>query len=346
MSAKDNNKARILRTSSGTTRLSASNPENNSASVEPAAESAAESTGNAAESSNNADERSENTGEPQLNGASRDDAAENTDSGSNTSADESVGSADATHVSQAGQVPHGGGHGTNSSVEDSTESAAGSDSDARGVSATSETRVLSVAAGGTRIGGFGTSEDSTEKEDSLRRSDPPRVKPAKAQVYTAVSASPSSRDAKTPPHVHPTSTRNGADSSTDRGIHPGGKKTTGPRTVKLSVKKLDPWSVMKMSFLLSVAIGIATVIAVLVVWLILQSTGVINNVEETVSQVAGKEGAARLLSLFELGKVMSAAVVMALANVILLVALSTIFAFLYNLGATLAGGFYLTLTDE
>ena len=38
-----------------------------------------------------------------------------------------------------------------------------------------------------------------------------------------------------------------------------GKKKKGPRTVRLTVSAVDPWSVMKMSFLMSVAIGIATI---------------------------------------------------------------------------------------
>src|SRR5699024_2329159 len=43
-----------------------------------------------------------------------------------------------------------------------------------------------------------------------------------------------------------------------QGARPG---TSGPRRVRLSVARVDPWSVMKLSFLLSIAVGIGIVVA-------------------------------------------------------------------------------------
>ena len=60
---------------------------------------------------------------------------------------------------------------------------------------------------------------------------------------------------------------------------------TGPRRVKLTVSRADPWSVMKMSFLISVAIGIAGVAMVAVLWLVLNGMGVFSDIERTVSSV-------------------------------------------------------------
>lgn len=131
------------------------------------------------------------------------------------------------------------------------------------------------------------------------------------------------------------------------GVKMGGKsKRKGPRTVRLTVAKLDPWSVMKMAFLLSVAIGIATVIAALVLWLVLQATGTLQGLQSTLSEVAGTEGADQLLGLFSLGRVLSFSVILALVNIVLMTALSTLFAFLYNIGSSIVGGFHLTLTDD
>lgn len=131
------------------------------------------------------------------------------------------------------------------------------------------------------------------------------------------------------------------------GVKMGGKsKRKGPRTVRLTVAKLDPWSVMKMAFLLSVAIGIATVVAALVLWLVLQATGTIQGLQTTLAEIAGTEGADQLLGLFSLGRVLSFSVILALVNIVLMTALSTLFAFLYNIGSTLVGGFHLKLTDD
>ncbi|MFB9777741.1 DUF3566 domain-containing protein [Brevibacterium otitidis] len=126
----------------------------------------------------------------------------------------------------------------------------------------------------------------------------------------------------------------------------GKTKKKGPRTVRLTVATVDPWSVMKMTFLLSLAIGIATVIAFLVLWLVLQATGTLNGIQSTLTELAGTEGADRVLGLFSLGRVLSFAVVLALVNMVLMTALSTLFAFLYNIGSTLVGGFHLKLTDD
>ncbi len=53
----------------------------------------------------------------------------------------------------------------------------------------------------------------------------------------------------------------------------------GPRRVRLAVARVDPWSVMKMSFLLSVALGIAGVILTAVLWMILSTMNVFSDIE-------------------------------------------------------------------
>jgi len=126
----------------------------------------------------------------------------------------------------------------------------------------------------------------------------------------------------------------------------GGSKKKGPRTVKLTVAKIDPWSVMKMTFLLSLALGIATVVASLVLWLVLQATGTLQNLQSTLGEIAGTESADQLLSLFGLGRILSFSIILAVVNIVLMTALSTLFAFLYNIGASIVGGFHLTLSDD
>src|SRR5699024_3132889 len=82
-----------------------------------------------------------------------------------------------------------------------------------------------------------------------------------------------------------------------------GKKRKGPRTVRLTVSAVDPWSVMKMSFLMSVAIGIATIVAFIVLWIVLQATGVMSGLESTMSELAGAESAERIVGIFGFGRV-------------------------------------------
>ena len=126
----------------------------------------------------------------------------------------------------------------------------------------------------------------------------------------------------------------------------GNKKKKGPRTVRLTVSAVDPWSVMKMSFLMSVAIGIATIVAFVVLWIVLQATGVMSGLEATMTELAGAESAEKLIGIFGFGRVVAAGFIIAVINIVLMTALSTLAAFIYNIGSLIAGGFHLTLTDD
>jgi hypothetical protein len=119
-----------------------------------------------------------------------------------------------------------------------------------------------------------------------------------------------------------------------------------PRRVRLAISRVDPWSVMKLSFLLSVAIGIMMVVAAAVVWLTLDGMHVFTKVDSLVREVVGAESKLDILQYVEFGRIVSAAALIAVVDVFLMTALSTIGAFLYNIVAALVGGVHVTMTDE
>ena len=122
---------------------------------------------------------------------------------------------------------------------------------------------------------------------------------------------------------------------------------TGPRRVKLTVSRADPWSVMKMSFLISVAIGIAGVVMVAVLWMILSGMGVFSEVNRLVGTIiSDSENPFDIMDFLGFGRVLSLSIVIGVIDVILLTALSTLGAFLYNICSALVGGLQLTLTDD
>jgi hypothetical protein len=118
------------------------------------------------------------------------------------------------------------------------------------------------------------------------------------------------------------------------------------RRVRLTVSRVDPWSVMKISFLISVAVGIAIVVMVAVLWLILDGMGVFSSVNGTIKDVAGDNSSFDLMDYIALPRVLSLAVVIGVIDVILMTALSTLAAFLYNVCSSLVGGVQLTLSDD
>lgn len=121
--------------------------------------------------------------------------------------------------------------------------------------------------------------------------------------------------------------------------------TDAPRRVDLAIARVDAWTVMKVSFLLSVALGIAMVVGTAVLWFMVDGMHVFSKIEEFLTTI----GAERFLSLLDyvrLPKVLSYATIAGVANVILMTATATLGAMLYNLIASLVGGIKVSLMDE
>jgi len=134
----------------------------------------------------------------------------------------------------------------------------------------------------------------------------------------------------------------------DGTVPAGAGRPAAPRRVKLSVSRVDPWSVMKMSFLLSVTVGIAGVVMITVLWMILSGMGVFADINRTVEDVLKTSNGAAfdLMDYIGLGRVVSLSIVISVIDVILMTAIATLGAFLYNVCSSLVGGLQLTLTDD
>jgi len=125
---------------------------------------------------------------------------------------------------------------------------------------------------------------------------------------------------------------------------PGGRI----RRARLRLTHIDPWSVMKTAFLLSVAVGVVTVVAVAVVWGILGVAGVWDSINKTVVDVIGGNSSDTFDIRDYLGtsRVMGFTMIVAVIDVVLITAIATLGAFLYNLSAALLGGLEVTLTED
>ncbi|MBN0038636.1 DUF3566 domain-containing protein [Cellulosimicrobium cellulans] len=133
---------------------------------------------------------------------------------------------------------------------------------------------------------------------------------------------------------------------TATGATPTVRNDGGPRRVRLAVSRIDPWSAMKLGFLLAVAIGIMTVVATAVVWYVLDGMMVFAKIEDLFTQIVGTETEVDIVQYVAFGRVISIATLLGVVNVVIITALSTIMAFLYNIVAALVGGVHLTLTDD
>lgn len=121
-----------------------------------------------------------------------------------------------------------------------------------------------------------------------------------------------------------------------------------PRRARLRLTRIDPWSVMKTSFLLAVAFGIVTVVAVAVVWTVLGIAGVWDSINSTVSGVMGGGSGTE----FEVGnylgttRVLGFTMLLSVIDTVLITAIATLTAFLYNMAAALLGGIEVTLAED
>ncbi len=123
------------------------------------------------------------------------------------------------------------------------------------------------------------------------------------------------------------------------------RPVTSPRSARLFLTHVDPWSVMKQAFLLSLALAVITLVAAAAMWFALDSAGVLGAITRTATEVGGESGSA-VGGLLELGRVMGAALVVAGIETVLVTALSTLFAFMYNLSVGIGGGLEVTLSED
>lgn len=126
-------------------------------------------------------------------------------------------------------------------------------------------------------------------------------------------------------------------------------KRTRPRRARLVIARVDPWSVMKLSFLLAIGMAVMGLVAVVVLWSTLDSMGVFDAVGRTVESVtraSDTEQGVDINAYVGLERVLTVTALIAGVNIVLMTALATLGAFLYNLAASLVGGLHVTLTED
>ena len=131
-------------------------------------------------------------------------------------------------------------------------------------------------------------------------------------------------------------------------VRPAVRRTGKVRKARLRLLRVEPWSVMKSAFVLSIAIGITLVVAAATLWSVIDAAGVFEVVGTLITDLTESESSAgiELQDYVGFSRVVGLATVIAVIDVVLLTALATLFAFLYNLSAALLGGFEVTLAED
>ncbi|MCL1838392.1 MAG: DUF3566 domain-containing protein, partial [Propionibacteriaceae bacterium] len=127
------------------------------------------------------------------------------------------------------------------------------------------------------------------------------------------------------------------------------RKKRLPRRARLHIARVDPWSAMKISFMFSIAFGVMIFAGVYVAWTALESGGLFDLVNENLTELLSNPSDPTPFKVQDYvngERVMGFTAVIAAVNVIIMTALGTIAAFLYNLASTVIGGIEVTLAED
>ncbi|MEI4271660.1 DUF3566 domain-containing protein [Klenkia sp. LSe6-5] len=130
-----------------------------------------------------------------------------------------------------------------------------------------------------------------------------------------------------------------------RGVRaPGGGK--GPRRARLQLRHVDTWSALKISLVLAIALFFVWMVAVGVLYGVLNGLGVFTTLNDLIGQLGSSASGSGGGEVITPGIVFGGAAVIGAVNIVLFTALCTVGTFVYNLCADLVGGLEVTLSER
>lgn len=116
-----------------------------------------------------------------------------------------------------------------------------------------------------------------------------------------------------------------------------------PLRATVQVRRIDPWSTLKITLVISVAMFFVWMIAVALLYMVLAGMGVWERLNSTFTDMVSPDSGS--VGLIDAGTVFGYAGVIGLINVVLFTALATVGTFIYNQCCDMVGGIQVTLAD-
>jgi hypothetical protein len=149
------------------------------------------------------------------------------------------------------------------------------------------------------------------------------------------------------PAVQDDASRKRPNAPSARPQRPASPSAQPGRRASLRLVHIEPWSVTRLAFVVSVAMMIVAVVAVSIFWVVLNVTGVWGQINDSVTSILSDDsGSFDIKDYLGFGRMVGLTLVLSAINVVLMTALATIGAHLYNLAAQLLGGLEVTFSDD
>lgn len=177
---------------------------------------------------------------------------------------------------------------------------------------------------------------------------PAKSAPPQASAQAATSAVATPKPAEERPDldaIHKTGAKSDtSDRAAVRRI-PASSSIGTPLRAAVQVRRVDPWSIFKVSGVLAVAGFLIWMIAVAVLYGVLAGMGIWDQINSSFSTIVSADGSSTSDELITTGQVFGFAALFGIFAAIVLTALSTILAYIYNVCADVVGGVEVTLAD-
>ncbi|WP_127818414.1 DUF3566 domain-containing protein [Microbacterium sp. CPCC 204701] len=120
---------------------------------------------------------------------------------------------------------------------------------------------------------------------------------------------------------------------------------TSAKQVRLRLVYIDFWSAVKLSFLAAIAIAIVTVVAFVLIYLVVSTTGLIAQADEFLMSFSG-DGSILLSNIVSFPQVLAFSAVVAILNLVVVTVLGAVIAGIYNLAVKVTGGLLVGFTSN
>ena len=123
------------------------------------------------------------------------------------------------------------------------------------------------------------------------------------------------------------------------------QKPVATKQVRLKLVYIDFWSAVKLSFLVAVSLGIVLIVATVLIYLVLQSTGVFGKIDALLQDIL-VDASFSIVANFSLLTVTFFAFIVAVLNTVVGTALGAVTSILYNFSVRLTGGLLVGFTNN